>query len=100
MSLVFGRTKKGLVEIEVKSISSWDGFENIVHFLEQEFKARVLEKHDGPDARTWILEIQGQIIIVQHLDTFGNCFFSDSAEGEKIVIEIGNRLQERLKKYN
>lgn len=100
MSLIFSRTKKGLLEIEVEVISSWEGFENIVRSLEQDFNAHVLEKNDGPDARSWNLEIDGQIITIQHLDTRGNWFFANSPEGEKVVIEIVNRLKERLEKYN
>lgn len=100
MALKYNRTADDLIELEVEDISSWEGFENIVRFLEKDFNAIVIKKFDGPDARTWKLQIAGHIITVQHLDTRGNWLSMPAKEGEKIITSIGERLKERLDKYN
>jgi hypothetical protein len=89
------RSKKEPLKIEIPSIPTWTGFDEIIDFLVQEYNALILEKNEDPFERAWILEINKKKIELIHGDWDGN-YLQASEEGEAIILEIGEVLEERL----
>jgi len=91
------RDKSGELRVFVNDIESWNGFEEIVKFFENEHDAEVMSKLDGPDdSRVWDLAMKGQIITVVHDDLIGNSFFSKASSAETLVLNLAEHLQQRI----
>ena len=90
-------SKKGeRLEIAVKAVPGWEGFDELISYLIQHYEATVLKELDGPDARRWILKCHDQIIEVHHDDMFGNYLFAPTLESEEVIREIAQDLGERF----
>lgn len=85
------------VSCDVAAIPDWEGFEKIIRFLEKYYSATVRSKADGPDARRWILEVDGGMIEVQHDDPYGNRVLSMSASADSLVERVALDLRDRLR---
>ena len=82
----------------IDPISDWDGFDELIGYLEKNYQTKILNSFDGPGARRWIAEINEKIIELIHDDGFGNYFLSPTVASEEMVREIGEDLEKRLKK--
>jgi hypothetical protein len=90
------REKKQL-RVLIDAVSSWEGFDKLVRYIELNYQSKILNSYVGPDAKRWIFEVNGQIIELIHSDAFGNYFLAPTVETEDLVREIGLDLEQRLK---
>ena len=95
--VIFIEKENRLLELDIISISDWEGFEKLAKYLEINYQAEILESYDGPDARRWIFSIDGKKIELIHSDGYGNYFCSASIEGNTLISMIGKDLEKRLK---
>ncbi|RCS58040.1 hypothetical protein [Parvibium lacunae] len=85
----------GIVDVDVPAVSGWDGFDKLFLFLKNEYQARAINTIDGPDARKWVIEIEGHSIKICH-DDYGNSIHSLAEESADLVRRIGLDLEKRL----
>jgi hypothetical protein len=95
--ILFLKNSHDQLEVKISAVPDWDGFDKLIDFIKQEYHAVSLNAYDGPDARRWILEIDGIQFELIHDDMFGNYLVAPTIESEEIVREIGKDLEERLK---
>lgn len=88
--------RNGRDACEVHAISDWEGFEKLVRFLENNYSATVLDRFDGPDARRWILDLNGVKVEVQYEHPWGNLIAAADERGDDLVVRIGKDLGSRL----
>lgn len=96
-NIIYIKRNNKPLKIDVCVLQDWDGFNTIIKFIENHYDVTVLKKADGPDARRWILEINGEVIELIHDDMTGNFIIATSETSEKILYEIGNDLENELK---
>jgi hypothetical protein len=96
MRIFFTTTKDGRVQVDVDDLEGWEGFEALVDLICRRYEARVLARHDGPDARSWTLEIEGHEVLLQHDDMYGHFFFAKEARGDELVRRMGEQLSTSL----
>lgn len=85
------------LEAKIQAIPGWDGFDNILDFLLQEYAMEVLNNFEGPDARRCILKKEKWELELLHDDMFGNYLVASNEESEQFLYEICNDLEERLR---
>lgn len=88
--------KKSEIELDFYPISSYADFDLLFGFLEEEFEATVSERTDGPDARAWVLEVQGVRAKMIHVDDIGNSLVSEDAAALSIFERIARELADRV----
>ncbi len=88
--------QKDRLRCDVHGIPDWEGFEKLVLFLEKNYRAKVLERIDGPDARRWKLQVEGVCLELQHEDPWGNVLVAVDDDADGVVRRIGEDLQGRL----
>lgn len=96
LSPVFVSRRRGKLACDVRAIPDWDGLEKIAAFLERYFSATVVQRFDGPDARRWILTINGSTIELQHEDPWGNVIIAPEPRAEPLVLHLAEELRRRL----
>ncbi len=94
--VVISEKNNGLIEVDVPAIPGWDDFDKLVQFLINEYQAKIVSKTDGPDARSWMIEIEGCAIVLQHEDPYGNSIHSFTDISSETVRRIGEDLEKRL----
>ncbi|MBI5843303.1 MAG: hypothetical protein HZB23_01390 [Deltaproteobacteria bacterium] len=85
------------LEVDICAIPGWEGFDKLIQFLKNEYSIDIIKMIDGPDARRWILKARGINFELRHDDVYGNYLYAPSSESEKIVTEIGQDIEQRLK---
>ena len=94
MRIFFTKTQNGRVQVDVDALEGWDGFEALAALLCRTFQGRVVIRHDGPDARSWILEVEGHQVLLQHDDMYGHFFIASNAAGDPLVERMGTELSQ------
>ena len=95
-NIILRRNKTGLLELDIISAPSWDEFDKLMMFLQNEYDAKIVRLADGPDARVCTFKISEQEIQLFHDDFFGNSMSPCSEDGEEIVDQIAIDLDNRL----
>lgn len=94
--VVISERGNGAIDVDVPAVSGWDGFDKLAQFLENEYQAKAINKIDGPDARKWTVEIEGQAIELRHEDPYGNSIHALTEQSAAVVRRIGLDLEKRL----
>lgn len=94
--VIYRINSSGIAEVDVPSISSWNGFDAIIDFLEQIYSADIQEKLDGIDTRTCILIIEGKSFKLLHDDMFGNTIVAIEPSANYLLKEIYQELKSRI----
>ena len=92
MNVQIIRNEEGVLEAQCDA-PNWRQGENLVSYLKKRFDARLIEKAEGPDARSWSLEVAGQEIVVHQWDTGDISFFAKDASGESLVENLANSVR-------
>ncbi len=82
--------------VNIDAIPSWDGFDEIIDFLVDEYNAFIVKKIDGPDARIGILKIDNHEFKLGYNDDFGNELIAETKESEEIILKIAMDIETRL----
>jgi hypothetical protein len=85
------------LQVAITIANTWDDFDKLVQFLMRQYDAQVVQKHDGPYARRWIMSAKGRTIEMWHDDPYGNYLVAPTSEAEPLVREIAQELEERLR---
>ena len=80
MNVKIIRNGKRVLEAQCET-PKWREGENLVGYLKKRFDARLIEKAEGPDARSWSLEVAGQESVVHQWDTGDISLFAKDARG-------------------
>ncbi len=88
----------GHLECDVVAIPDWEGLEKIARFLEKYYGATTERKIDGPDARRWILSVDGEVLEIHHEDPWGNVIVAPQKSAEELLEKISRDLESRLSK--
>lgn len=94
--VIFSKYANKPLEVEICAIASWEGFDQLIAFLQQEYSAIIIEENDGPDARRWILESNHQRFELVHDDMFGNYLIAPTKDSEPLVYEIALDIEKRI----
>ena len=86
----------GRLECDVLAVPDWEGFEKLARFLEKHYAAQVREKTDGPDARRWVLDVEGCALELQHEDPWGKVIVAADETGEVLLRRVAEDLAARL----
>src|SRR6266545_1010434 len=78
------RNETGILEAQCDA-PEWQQGDRLIRHLKKHFAARVIDKAEGPDARTWSLEIRGEQIVVNQWDTGDISFFAKNVTGEGLI---------------
>lgn len=97
-SVTFIRNNNNQYMSVINPIPDWEGFDKLIKYIQVNYDVEILKSYDGPDARRWIIRLNGEIIELIHDDGFGNYFLAPTVESEGIVKKIGEDLESRLKK--
>ena len=84
------------LEVWIDAWPDWDRFDNLVALLTTDYGATVRAAIDGPDARRWILDIDGAVFELIHDDPWGNYLVATTAAGEAVIRRVGCDLARRL----
>lgn len=96
MNLELVRNEKGILEAQCDA-PLWQHGEQLVRHLKRRFEAHIIDKAEGPDARTWILRIEGKEIVVYQWDTGDISFFAKNRQDEELTSRIAASVQTELK---
>lgn len=88
-TVLFLRDEKKRLTAIMNLIPDWEGFDKLINYLEIHYKTTILESCDGPDARRWIIKVNGEQIELIHDDGYGNYFLAPTIATETIVRQIG-----------
>ncbi len=100
-AVLYNKKPNQPLEIDICAIPDWKGFDKLIQFLKNEYSVEILKKIDGPDARRWILKAKETKFELRHDDGYGNYFYASSSDSKKVITEIGEDLENRLKNtYN
>jgi hypothetical protein len=92
MDVLLVRNENGVLEAQCDA-PKWQQGENLIHHLKKNFGAKVIDKAEGPDARSWSVEIAGEEIVVHQWDTGDISFFAKEATGESLVKSIAETVK-------
>jgi len=70
--------------------------ERLVGFLESQYAATVLERHDGPATRRWFVEIEGTKYTIDYFDDEGFDIFAEDGTGDALLEKLAADLKARL----
>jgi len=87
MNVQLVRNDGGVLEAQCDA-PQWQQGEQLIRHLKKHFGARVIDKAEGPDARSWSLEVAGKEIVVHQWDTGDISFFAKDASGESVVEKL------------
>jgi len=90
----------GLGEIDIRAISSWDGFDIIVDYLKQIYSAEILDIFDGIWSRHCNLMINNMPFKIEHDDMFGNQLISLHESGNIFLKDVYHDMKSRVEKNN
>lgn len=93
-SVVYVRESTGNLRVVIGPMPDWEGFEELVKFMQVQYGIVILAQYDGPDARRWILEKNGCKFELIHDDGYGNYLFAPTADNESVINEIGKDLEQ------
>ena len=95
--VIFIKDENNRYRAVIDVIPDWDGFDKLIRYLEINYQTKILKSYDGPDARRWVIEVDGVIIELIHSDDYGNYLVAPTEESESLVYKIGKDLENRLK---
>ncbi|HNQ74893.1 MAG TPA: DUF3630 family protein [Verrucomicrobiota bacterium] len=92
MNVQLVRNDDGVLEAQCDA-PQWQQGEQLIRHLKKHFDARVIEKAEGPDARSWSLQVAGKEIVVHQWDTGDINFFAKDATGESLMEKLANSVK-------
>ena len=87
--------KNGVLEAQFDA-PDWGQGEKIIAHLKKRFDARVVDKAEGPDARTWTLEIEGVPFVANQWDTGDISLFAKVPEGNPLTERIAKSIGQEV----
>ena len=94
--VVVSRRSDGRLEVAVHAVSGWEGFDKLLHYLEEIHEADLLGKVDGPDARRAWLVVGNVSFELEYDGSCGSSLVAPDIVSEDFVREVGNDLSCRL----
>ena len=94
--LKFRINKSGIAELDILGISSWEGFDQIIRFMEQIYSAEIKDLLDGIDTRSCIVIVNKTAFKLVHDDMFGNTMIAVDSVGNGLLKEIYEEMKERM----
>jgi hypothetical protein len=89
------RNETGLLEAQCDA-PEWLQGDRLLRHLKEHFTARVIDKTEGPDARTWSLEIRGERIVVNQWDTGDISLSAKSVTGEGLIEMLADDVRRQV----
>src|SRR5436305_7458956 len=74
----------------------WRQGDELILHLKKRFRAKILRKAEGPDARTWFLRISDKDFTVYQWDTGDNSFVLRNGNDKELLTEIARSVQDEL----
>ena len=85
----------GLLEAQFDA-PEWSQGEKVIKHLKKRFNAEVMEKAEGPDARTWTVRIEGGVFVVNQWDTGDISLFAKDSSLETMTNRIAESIQKEV----
>lgn len=95
MDVQLVRNETGILEAQCDA-PEWKQGDRLIRHLKKHFGARVVDKAEGPDARTWSLDISGDQIVVNQWDTGDISFFAKDANRESLIETIAADIRRQV----
>lgn len=95
-SVVVSRRKDERLEVSVHAVPGWEGFDQLLQYLEKTYATDVVRQVDGPDARrAWLVAGTVELELLYE-DTCGSSLVAPTPHSEKLVLRIAEDLRCRL----
>lgn len=95
-SVVVSRRKDERLAVSVHGVPGWEGFDQLLQYLEKTYAADVVRQVDGPDARrAWLVAGTVELELLYE-DTCGSSLIAPDPRSEELVLRIAEDLRSRL----
>jgi hypothetical protein len=92
------RRDDGKLEASIFAFPSWEDFDRLVHYLEDEHGATLERQVEGPDARKGWLTIDGAPVEIEFDDMAGTSVVAPKRSSESVVRNVFESLKDDLSK--
>ena len=88
---------KCITEYHIVDVGTWEHFESLSTFFEQQYHAKITHKTDGIYTREWGFRCRDEEFILKHHEDIGNYFYSTQNAHSKLLETIAEDLTQRLR---